>query len=180
MDVTIPCLCEGSPHEKDTITLRESLDFRRASIARNAFLVLLSERGGTAPLADVLATVTETFIRVGIVAWTLRDEKGKPVPVTDESMEQRLLSNIDVAMTVGDAADELYRETILPLLLRASDSSRPSPTTKSTSRTNGSSAKRPTPLKRSSTSTTPTVATETTSSSLAGVSNSSQSSESAA
>lgn len=182
MDVTIPCVC--GLHETDTIVLRERLDFRRAVALRNA-LALMYQEEPDAGFDEVLATLTDKYLYAGIESWTLEEEndKGKrlPMPPSYANIRDHLLTHFDEAMTVGDAADDLYTEAVmLPLLARGSRSSGSSPTNASTSATKPSSTKPPKPSKPSSITTLPTAATEVTSRSLAGGSSSSPTSESAA
>ena len=185
MDVQIACLCppnargETRHPDGDTVTLRERLDFRSALTARNT-MVMVKQEDEEASTADILAALTEVYLLIGITGWTLVDAKNKPVDVSRAAIREHLLSNPDVAMVVGDAADELYSEAvILPLLARASNSSPPTPIAGSTSATKASSGRRPKPSKPSSITTIPTAATVTTSSSPAGASSSSPSSKSA-
>jgi hypothetical protein len=124
-----------------------------------------SERPDAATISGVLA---EAYLLHGIEAWTLVDDKGIAVAVSEETIRSRLLSDFSLSAPVADAADGLYMgPVILPLVEKASKSL---PTT----RTNGStSAASSTPLKRSkrsSTTTTPMGSTEATSSAPAGVS----------
>lgn len=183
--VTIDCICPpkadgGARHpDGDTVTLRERLDFRAALTARNT-IVLLKTEDPDASAAEVLAALTEMYLLLGVEAWSIVDAKNHPVAVSKAAVRELLLGNPDAAMTVGDAADALYSQAvILPLLARAQTSSPRTRTGGSTSATKRSSAKRPTPLRRSSTTTTPTVATEATSDSLDGDFSSSLSSRSA-
>lgn len=205
MDVTFTCVCPGTPHETDTVTLRETLDLVTWATIRNEILLLVGEKGQ--PVARFMALLTESYTIKGIESWTLRDEKGKRLEVSEDTIRSNLFTNTAAAFTVSDAADDLYRETIIPLVVRAlsdsvgspptatsmpesstksptkastASSSPASPTEPSTSRKTGSSGRRRAPSKRSSISTTPTAGTEVTSASLVVVSNSSQSSESAA
>lgn len=193
MDVPIRCVCppkaDGSPrHEGDTITLRDTLGFREVTTIRG--LVGQIDVSDTLAVAEILATLTEGYIIFGVEAWTLRhdttDDKGRsrpnqPIPVSRAAIREHLLSAVDAAADVGDAADGLYGEkVVLPLLMRASRSSQGSPTDGSTSPTTDTSEKRPTPLKRSSTGSSRTVATAPTSSSLDGDSSSSPTSASVA
>lgn len=156
----IPCICPPKADEVrhpagDTITLRERLDFRAALAARNAIALAQGEGEDT---AGILAALTETYLILGIESWSVVDAKGKAVPVNRQTITEYLLSNIDVAMDVADAADDLYREAVVgPLLARASTSSPDTQTPDSTSATNGSGPKPPKPSKRSSTTTTQTA-----------------------
>jgi len=180
--VTVACLCppkatgEVRHPAGDEITLRERLDFRAALTARNT-MVLLKEEDPDVSSAEILAALTETYLVLGIEAWSLVDAKGKPLPVSKAAIREVLLTKPDIAMEVGDAADALYSAAvILPLLARAQTSSPPTPTNGLTSAKMPSSPKRPKPSKRSSITTIPTAATVTTSPSPAGDSSSSPSS----
>lgn len=180
MDVTIPCPCPGTPHEADTVTLRDTLGFVEATAIRRA-IAGTGVDGEPMVAEERLAVATEGYILYGVASWTLVDDEGEPVPVSRTAIAERLLAHDDAAYEVGEAADGLYaRKVLLPLLKRASASSRPTPTDTSTSPTTGSE---PTPLmpsSPSSTSTSQTDATATTSKRRAGGSSSSRSSSSAA
>ena len=176
MNVTVQCLCppnaagEARHPGGDTITLRDRLDFRAAATARNA-IVLAKTDDPEVSSAEILAILTETYLLAGVEAWTLVDEKGKPIEVTKAAIRERLLPATDQAMEVGNAADGLYAAAVmLPLLRMAANSSQPMPTIASTSPTKPSSQDRPKPSRRSSTTTTPTAATATISPLRAGVS----------
>jgi hypothetical protein len=176
--VTIECICppkaDGSPRHPagDTVTLRERLDFRAALTARNT-MVLVKTEDPDAGAAEILAALTETYLLVGVESWSLVDAKGKPVSVSRAAIREWLLSHPDIAMTVGNVADELYSAAVLlPLVALASTSSPPTPTNGSTSPPKQSSEKRPKPSKPSSITPFPTDATVTTSSSPDGVSSS--------
>jgi hypothetical protein len=182
MNVTIECICppkaDGSPRHPagDTVTLRERLDFRAALTARNT-MILVKTGDPDAGTAEILAALTETYLLVGIESWSLTDGKGKSVEVSKAAIRECLLSHPDVAMTVGNAADELYSASvILPLVALARTSSPPTPTTESTSAPKPSSARRPKPSKPSSITPFPMDATATTSPLPAGASSSSRNS----
>ncbi len=160
----IDCVCPQRPDgsarhaDGDTVTLREKLDFRSALHARNT--VILLRQDDVTDAAEILAALTEVYLRVGIESWTLADAKGKAVPVSREAVAALMTDHPDAAMTIGDEADELYSEAVIsPLVARASKSSPPTPTKDSTSVTNGSS---PTPRKRSKPSLTTTTRTDGT------------------
>lgn len=176
MNVDIPCICppvDGQPrHDHDTITLRDHLDFHAATTIRNSAVVLRAE-DPDAGVAEVMATFTEQYVIFGVEAWTLVDDRGKPVPVTRPAIRDLLLTRDDVSFIVADAADGMYQEkVILPLLPRES---RPSPTMSTNGSISATNGTRSTPRKRSSrssTSTIPTGDTGTTGTSLAGASSS--------
>lgn len=184
MDVQIPCICPPKGDEVrhpsgDTVTLKDTLGFADMQTLRYAVKVVKTS-DQRASVAQILAVMSEHYIIVGVSAWSVVDERGKPVEPTPDELRDRLMSHMDAVIAVSDAADDLYLAVMLPLLQRASTSSPPTPTSESTSPTTDSSEKPPKPSKRSSITTIPTAATETTSGSLDGVSNSSQSSVSAA
>jgi hypothetical protein len=186
MRVDIDCVCPtraaGEPRHPagDTVTLRETLDFRSVTAIRHG-ISFLENDGTDAYTAEVLAVLTEGYVLHGIESWSLLDEKGKPLAVSRAAIREHILTRVDVASVLGDAADELYGEKVLlPLLVRASKSSLPTPTAPSTSRPKDSQARRPKPSKPSSITTTPTVVTVTTTGSPVGDSSFSPSSESAA
>lgn len=174
--VQIACVCppkaDGQPrHESDEVTLRERLDFRGAVTARNSIAYAYNE-DEMSSVPEILARLTETYLIVGISEWTLRDAEGKPVPVSSSAIRSFMAAHPDEAMTVGDAADELYAESVMrPLLAAASTSSSDTPTAPETSPTNGSPSGPPKPSKRSSTTTSQMDGIETTSPLHAGASN---------
>lgn len=179
MDVQIACVCTAG-HDTDTVTLRERLDFRAATAIRNsvAFAKLEDPDIGT---GELLAILTEGYLLHGIEAWTLTDEKGKPIAVSKPEIRARLLADPLLAEAIGEAADALYQPAILgPLVNRALTSSNTSPTAASTSASRASGTKRPKPPKPSSTTTIQTGGTATITSLPGGVSSSSPSSASAA
>lgn len=166
MDVTIPCVC--GRHDEDVVTLRDTLDMRSALTVRNA--VMLAREAGGMDAASILALMSEQYLLVGVEAWTLEDGKGKPIPVSRDTITEHLLSSA-VAVAVAEQADELYGEkVVLPLLRRVWSSSPPGPTEGSTSATTPGSSRTRKPRSPSSTTSTQTAATETTSTSPAGAS----------
>ena len=180
MIATIPCPCPGTPHESDTVTLRDSLSPRDAMAISKELVVLYAEDPDSTA-GDVLAVLTEGYVLRGIEAWTLVGLDGKPLEVTKGAIRDVILSRLDVFSLVGDVADELYAEAVmLPLLQRASTSSPPTPTEDSTSAPTDSGTTPRTHSKRSSISTTPTDDIGQTFASPGGVSSFSPSSASAA
>ncbi len=185
MDVQIACICPLRADATlrhpsgDVVTLRDRLDFRAALTARNV-VVLIKTEDPDATAAEVLAALTEMYLILGVESWTLTDFKNKPVAPSKAAIRELLAQHPDAAMTLADAADDLYAEAvILPLLARASSSSPPTPISASTSATIPSTPVRLKHSKRSSTSTTRTDAIATTSPLPDGVSSSSLSSRSA-
>ena len=173
MEVKIPCVC-GS-HDEDTITLRERLGFVEALAIRNGIAIRRAESGDDLETGEILAILTEGYILYGVESWSIKE------PVTRANIRRLILANWEVASVLADAADEAYSSAVmLPLLARASTSSRPTPTDASTSPSPSSPTSPRRPSKRSSISTIPTDDTATITSRPGGGSRSSQSSTSAA
>lgn len=184
MDVLIACICppkgDAVRHpDGDTVTLRATLPFTSVSAIRWSIAVQREVDPGVS-LAEQFGVISELYLLGGVESWTVVDEKGKPVEPSKPEIRSRLLTAQSQAQMVGDAADDLYQAVMLPLLNQASTFSPPSPTDESTSPPSGASKSPPKPSRRSSISTIRTGDTEVTSSSLDGVSSSSQSSASAA
>lgn len=173
IDCVCPPTADGQTRHPagDTVTLRETLSFRDAVAMRNEVGLLWANEPEPS-VADILATLTEAYIVYGVIAWTLVDEENVAIPVTRAAIRSRFLTHFAAAMTVGEEADELYgAAVVLPLLLRASNSSPPTPTEGSTSAPTDSPPTPRKPSSRSSTTTSPMAATATTTPSLVGVSN---------
>jgi hypothetical protein len=156
-----PCQCSGTPHEDgDVVELRERLSLAQGTQVQT--VIIMARNAGQAP-EIVTGLLAEAYLRVGVMAWNLVDDKGKPLPVTPDTIEERLLSDFSVGTLVSDRADELYAATVvLPLVQAAARPSHTTTTNGSTSARNGGSSKRPTRSKRSSTSTSPMADTATT------------------
>jgi hypothetical protein len=184
VEVQIKCICPGSPHEQDTIYLRPKLGLSGGVALQGLLLRMIKEAPDTGIDADLLGGfMSEGYLVNGIVGWTLVDENGQPVPVTPQTITEKLLGDFEVAEPIASLADSLYYEPVLsPLLSKLRSSLQSSPTNSSTSVTKRSrtktasqpsrstrrSSKRPTPLKPSSTSTTQTGSTGKTLVALAG------------
>lgn len=155
--VEIACICPGTPHERDTVTLKDPLPFREAVTIRKS-IQWMKDQEPNATIPELLAMLTETYLLHTIEAWTLVDEKGKPLPPSKDNIAAVLLPQTEAALVVGDACDELYTErVILPLVAAA-------PTSSPSSSTNGSTSPKPeatprTPSRPSSTSITQTAGT---------------------
>jgi hypothetical protein len=176
VNVEIPCVCPslstGAPrHQVDTVTLHDKLGFRAALTVRNTIIVIKNQ-DAVASIAEILAALTEVYLLEGIESWSIVDQRNKPVEVNRETVRAFLDDHPEEAMTVGNAADDIYQEQVLgPLVRQASKRSRPTPTESSTSVTTGSGPKRPKRSKPSSISTTPMDDTATTYAWRAGDSN---------
>jgi hypothetical protein len=184
VEVQIKCICPGSPHEQDTIYLRPKLGLSGGVALQGLLLRTIKESPQLGFDADLLGGImSEGYLVNGIVGWTLVDEDGQPVPVTPQTIGNKLLLDFEVAEPIASMADDLYYEPVLaPLLKKLSISLQTSPTSASISATKKSraktasrpsrstrrSSKRPTPLKPSSTSTTQTGSTGKTLVALAG------------
>lgn len=175
MDVSIACVCPGAPHERDTITLRDRLDFRSAIALRNVAVNARVNDPGIST-EEIMAILTEGYLLHGVESWTIVDDRGKAIPVSRATIQDRLLAHVMEASEVGNAADTLYAmATIIPLVIAASDYSPPTPIDESTSATSAGPSTSRKRSRRSSTSTIPTAGIAKTSGLLDGVSSSSPS-----
>jgi hypothetical protein len=158
--VDIECVC--GHHEQDRVVLRDALDFRRAMTIVNAAMMAKQEDPDGSS-AELVATLSEQYLLVGIESWSLRGADRKPLPVTSATIRDKLLSRPLVAVVIAEAADDLYSQAVvLPLLLKAARSSQPGQTNGSTSPRTGSRRKRPTPSSPSSTESSQMAATAMT------------------
>jgi len=109
------CLCPGTPHgDGDTVWLRAELDYTGG-------LLVLSAMTGESD-EPLIARLSRAYLLAGIVRWSFLDEQGKPVPASHANIS-RLAWN-GPAMTIANAAADLYGEAVLgPLGLTASESS---------------------------------------------------------
>jgi hypothetical protein len=173
----IDCICPGTPHaEGDTVTLHQTLDFRRAMTMQKSVVIARTGVDEDMDTAEILAILAESYLRYGVESWTLVDAAGKAIPVSPDNVSAHLMTHIAEAMDLAEEADDLYQEAVLlPLVRRGLRSSQPTSTTDSTSPSTGSDPDPLTPSSPSSTTTTPTDDIETTSSPLDGASNSSPS-----
>jgi hypothetical protein len=187
IEVHITCACPGTPHaEGDTVNLRPKLGLADGTTLQSQLRSdIVAAGSGKVNWDRSIGMLMEGYLLVGIVGWSLLDAEGKPLPVSEDAIRERLLDDFALAKPIGDVADDLYFEPVLaPLLKQLAESLTSSQTSKSTSATKKSatskakprspstrrSSKRPTLLKPSSTSTTQTDYTATTSVELAGAS----------
>lgn len=185
MDVQIACPCppkrDGTArHESDTVTLRDTLPPRDVHAIVEAVGIRIAELGEQ-DVAEMAAVLFERYSLHGIVAWTLTDDKGAPLPLSRGAIRERILTSHAAANAVYAAVDPLYQDLILgEWEARVRRSSQPGPTDASTSASDTGASPRPTPSRRSSTTTSPTDGIVTISGSRASASSSSRSSTSAA
>ena len=165
------CRCPGAPHpDGDVVFLSPTLPLRGGLLAEATMLRVWSnlDTSGRVPTQtekslEIEAGLREVYVRYGVREWNFLDEMG-PVPVTEATIDARLLADFSLARPVSEKADSLYTPSVLdPLLARLSKSSPTTRTDGLTSPNRHSSAKHPKRSKPSSITTSPTVATEATS-----------------
>lgn len=158
----VECPCPGTPHpEGDVVTLRSRLGLA-AGVELQSIIIAANASGQSSNV--VAGVLLEAYIRLGVSAWTFVDEDGKPIPITNDSVQSLILDDFTLATPIAEKANELYEGAVLgPLVNGAAKSSRTTPTDKSTSRPATGSRRSPKRSKPSSTSTTLTGATATTS-----------------
>lgn len=158
----VECPCPGTPHpEGDVVTLRGRLGLSAGVQMQQLIIKANAEGQGTPELTGLLM---ESYIRFGVCDWTFVNEDGKPVPITNDTIQSLILDDFTTASPIAEVADGLYEGPVLgPLVNGAATSSRTTPTGRSTSRRASGSRRNPKRSKRSSTSAIPTDATATTS-----------------
>lgn len=161
--VEIPCLCPGTPHATDTVTLHDPLPFGLAVTIRQTLgrvQEAARQRDGGMTGAEYQAVLAELYLFYGIREWTLVDADGNTIPITKANVTNYLMVDLEAASAVAEEADELYtKKVIFPLLQGASTSSDGSSTDGSTSATNGTGTTPPKPSRPSSTSISPMAGT---------------------
>jgi hypothetical protein len=127
--VEVGCLCPGTPHDKDTISLRAELGPEGGYAVLRAIRAAAAQ-GDTEYLAEFLG---RAYAEHGIVEWTFLDEDGEPVPCTTENIRALKWG---VLYPVAERGDVLYAEELMaPLRVQASASSPNGRTARSTSAT---------------------------------------------
>lgn len=123
------CRCPGDPRphpDGDVVTLagRPSLQL---GLAANAAVANATD------VNDLQAALGSVFVRYGVIAWNIVDERGRPVTPTGPVVEARLTWDCG-GLEVADAAADLYGAAVLdPLARGLSTSQAPGPTDGSTS-----------------------------------------------
>jgi len=107
--------------------------------------VMSAIRNAESTESEVEAAIAAAFLRHGIVDWSFTDADGKPVPITNATIEDRL--DWATAHDVAEKCNELYAADLFrPLVSKMAKSSPSGPTGTSTS---APMASGPTPLARS-------------------------------
>ncbi len=110
----------------------------------------LTGTGENVESAIVEAGLAEVYLRLGIIAWSFKDAKGQPEPLTPANIA-RLLPYNGGGREVAEVADQLYSDEVFhPLAATPSGSSRNGRTGTSTPHTLPTGSKHPTRSGRSS------------------------------
>lgn len=121
------CQCPGSPHETDEVYLLPKLSFDGGYAADEA----LRKGLGTGDPDAVSKPLVRAYLEHQVAGWNLVGEDGMGLPFSPAL----LLSDWDIALAVGNVADDLYSEALLrPLVEAVSTSSPGGRTARSTSR----------------------------------------------
>jgi hypothetical protein len=169
VEIRSRCICPGGnvhPDGGEVFVLPARLGFRQLTQVTKSMQWLKTERPG-ARVSEVLAELSEAYVRYCLASWTLTSRpspkypKGEPIELTPDAVDVFLLGpdTADVAQEIAEVADNLYAEAVLgPLVRRGSELSEAGQTAGSISPnpTNGASRK---PSTRSSTGHIPTAVT---------------------
>ena len=158
MDLTVKfrdCACPETPHPKgDTVTFRERLSFDAAA---RAVAAIYSGEG----VHGMSQNAFSVYLHEGPVAWNLVDDKGAPVELTEQALDDLPFAD---QYEIADAADTIYAGTVLsPLVRRMSKSSAIGPTTDSSPTPTTGSSTTPGRSRRSSEASTDESTTSETS-----------------
>lgn len=134
------CRCPGAPHpDGDIVFLHPRIGLHGGAVAQRKIISAIEDK---ADRDEIMATLTEIYVRYGVAAWNFTNGEETPLPVTPENLEARLLSDFEVGYLVADKADDLYSEGLMsPLQIKASKSSPPTSIAASTSAPTRSSRK---------------------------------------
>lgn len=128
IEVVVPCSCPAR-HEQDSVYLAPELDVR-IGVAATVVLRQMPDR-----IEDQQAALAGVYLHHAIRDWTFTDEKGDPLPITMETIDERLTFD-QGGFEIADKAAELYHERLFaPLVRRRSRASSGGPTDASTSPT---------------------------------------------
>lgn len=124
------CRCPNSPHpDGDVVWMRDKPDLAMALAARSAM------HQSSPLMGEASAAVWSVYIRHGVVRWNLLDEKGKAIPVTFDTILDRMADWLHGGEIVSNRGSELYHESIfLPPAKPGSSSQPPTPSNGSTPR----------------------------------------------
>ena len=111
--------------------------------------VMAAIRGAESTESEVEAAISAAFLRHGIVEWSFKDADGKPVPITNATINDRL--DWATAHDVAEKCNELYAADLFrPLVSRMAKSSPTGPRDGLTSLPTASGEPPPAPSKPSS------------------------------
>ena len=137
----VACPCPGLPHpDGDTVFLLPKLGLFGGALAQRKIIEAINNK---ADRDEIMAALTEAYVRYGVAAWSFVDADGKPLELNPENIKSTLLDDFSRGSLVADKADDLYIESLLsPLRPAASKSSPPTPIGDSTPPKRRSSPKR--------------------------------------
>ena len=79
-DVPVPCVCDGTPHEADTVTVKRRYSGADLAVIDAAMLrVDITGRTSVDIAASTLAMMT-----LGVVGWSFTGATGDPVPFSSD------------------------------------------------------------------------------------------------
>lgn len=118
------CFCPGTPHEKDTVTVKAQYGY--------GDLIELAKVHAVAGRIDPMAERAK-LLEIAITDWSFVDKDGEPIPV---GLPMILLLNQSIVGIVAQRVDQLYQESAPPLPNPSSGRSQPSSQASSTASPN--------------------------------------------
>lgn len=102
--ITFDCMCEGTPHDEDTVTLRSEYGYGDLTDIQSKSIRII-------PQGDKMVALTDpesehyALLQVAIVSWTFLEDDGEPMEVNLDNI--RALRE-EVGNAIGARANALY------------------------------------------------------------------------
>lgn len=140
------CRCPGTPHpDGDVVWMRDRPDTAMALAAES------SMHQSSNLMGEPSAAVFSVYIRHGVVRWNLLTEEGKAIPVTFDTILDRMADWLHGGKIVSEKGVELYHSLIFAPPAPARVASQPPTRKGSSTPPNGASGQsRPSSRRRSS------------------------------
>jgi hypothetical protein len=111
--IEIPCPCEGTPHEMDTVTVRSEYGYGDLTDIQRKCLMFIPahNKDGSAAIVTVTDPEREHFalLEIAVKAWTFLEDDGTPTLLDEKSI--RTLRD-DIGNTIGARVNALYLDAL--------------------------------------------------------------------
>lgn len=116
--VTVPCVCDGQPHEQDTVTIRTRFSGTDISVIDSAKIRVVDY--STSEVAIDLGQANRALMTLGVVGWSFTDESGTAIP-----FDSKRTNDMDAAAwaPVCERLSEVLEVSQAPLAKKSSATS---------------------------------------------------------